>query len=85
MSFHENDLYERSSQPDESLAEISRLKSELKAALVFLKQAKAEFRPHTTNSDVDYFLARHAALLDDKPCLESQKGDELTNTLGEGS
>ena len=70
MSFHD-DQYERSSQPDESLAEISRLKSELKVALVFLKQAKAEFRPHTTNSDVDYFLAKHAALLDDTPWLAS--------------
>jgi hypothetical protein len=68
MSFHD-DQYERSSQPDESLAEIRRLKSELRIALVYLTHAKSIMRPWTTNSDVDNFLAKHAALLDDTPWL----------------
>ena len=66
MSFHD-DQYERSSQPDESLAEIRRLNSELKTALMYLKQAKKMWSPSTTNSLVDEFLAKHADLLDENP------------------
>jgi len=36
---------------------------EFKKALVFLKQGKLKFAPHTTNSDVDYFLQKHEHLL----------------------
>jgi len=36
---------------------------EFKKALLFLKQGKLKFTPHTTNSDVDYFLEKHGHLL----------------------
>lgn len=36
---------------------------EFKKALVFLKQGKLKFAPHTTNSDVDYFIEKHEHLL----------------------
>ena len=56
---------------EESRNEIRRLKSELRIALVYLTHAKSIMRPWTTNSDVDNFLAKHAALLDDTPWLAS--------------
>lgn len=54
-------------QLSEMSAEIGRLKIELKIALVYLKEAKRMWTPHTTNSLVDEFLAKHADLLDENP------------------
>ena len=71
-------LEQREKYVEEYVAEIQRLKFELRQALVYLSKAKKEFRPWTTNSLVDDFLNKHAALLEDKPCLASN------NTSGIG-
>lgn len=43
-------------------AEVQRLEADLAEAIGYLRQGKAQFAPNTTNSLVDDFLARFAAL-----------------------
>lgn len=50
--------------------EVNRLRTEYAEAVRIIKQGKAQFAPHTTNSDVDVFLARAEntkSWLGDKP------------------
>ena len=46
----------------ECIAEIQRLKDELKTAVMYLKQGKLLYSPRTTNSLVDDFLKKHVTL-----------------------
>jgi hypothetical protein len=49
-------FYEEWSAKD---AEIERLREVLRHAIRLIRQGKAKFAPHTTNSEVDEFLLRH--------------------------
>lgn len=40
--------------------EVAQLKTTIRQAVKYLKMAKKEFAPHTTNSDVDCFLEKHS-------------------------
>lgn len=42
------------------MPEIDRLESELKTAVQYLREGKAQFMPHTTNSFVDDFITKHS-------------------------
>jgi hypothetical protein len=52
---------------------------DLVQAVKFLKQAKDEFCPNTTNSDVDTFLKKHARLLN--PVKQLDMGDQYPERL----
>lgn len=43
-------------------SEAKQIKEELKTAVKYLREGKAKFSPHTTNSDVDVFLEKYKDL-----------------------